>query len=539
MKRTFTLLIGLILLLVTAAAFQGCKKDAGKPQDKTISTAGPIVSGLIQHYSFNSIGKPVYTLTVAGSGFDKNFQSYKVLFNDVAAPATAGDSLHFDVTIPDAVVAADSKLTIVMNGKSTVYNQPFKVEQLQPAISSLSADAGMRNSSLVIMGALFSPVLSENTVTINGVKATVNSVKAIDYEGSTSGTTQNGDLYSSVDRKIYAGVALNITIPANATNGKLVVTSYGKTVTYATDIDILHQTFTSSPSTMIKSISLDGAGNMYGTVKNTVVKVAPGGTISTLAAIGDSNVILGDCVADAAGYVYVASGDDYTILPNPADHNMPLYRPTEVSSKIFKVTPGGTVSVFAGSTNGMADGQGSDAKFRSPTHIVRNAKTGDLYVSDALVIRKISAGGLVTTFAGSNSPAGSGNSSGFKDGQGTAAGFLDIYSMMCDAKTGNLYLLDDTYRGLLRKITADGNVSTMPVHIADNTYIGGPNTAGMAMDASNNILVASNGGLYKIENGNAFSTSLNPFGEPIYGLTTDGSGNIYLNTNEKLYKIVP
>ncbi|NCD67993.1 NHL repeat-containing protein [Mucilaginibacter agri] len=542
MKRIFTLFGGLFLFLMIVTAVPGCKKDKSAPEtleDKPNSIGKPVVSAIRQHYAFNELGKPVYSLTIAGTNFNKKFQNYKVLFNDVAAPAIAGDSLHFDVTIPDAIVATESKLTIVMDGNSTVYTNPFKVEQLQPTISTLSANAGMRNSSLVITGALFSPVLSENAVTINGVKATVNSVKVIDYEGSTGGAQVFGNIYTSVDRKINAGVALNITIPANASNGKLVVTSYGKTVAYGTDIDILHSTFTSSPSTLLKSISLDDAGNIYGTVKNKLVKVTPAGTISTLATIGDSNVILGDCVADAKGNVYVASGDDYTTLPDVGNHNMPLYRPTEVSSKIFKITSTGTVSVFAGSTNGIVDGQGINAKFRSPTHIVRNAKTGDLYVTDALVIRKIAASGLVTTLAGSNSPVGTGYTSGFKDGQGTAAGFLDIYSMMCDASTGNLYVLDVASLGLLRRITPDGYVSTVPVHIPNYTYIGGPGTAGMAMDVSNNILVASNGGLFKIENGNAFNTSLNPYGEAIYGMTTDGSGNIYLNTGEKVYKIVP
>lgn len=533
-KKAISLLISLIVLLLFS-----CKKEDSKHEVKTTlaKVADPVVTGIRQYSAFNSSGKPSYTLSVFGGNFKKDFKDYKVLFNDLAADAITGDSLHFVVNIPDAAVANESTLTIVMDGKSTVYAKPLKVEQLEPVIASLNTEAGMRGSKLVITGNFFSPMLSENTVTLNGVKISVDSVSSRRYEGLETGGTLYGGIGASVDRTIYTGQVINFTIPLNASTGKLVVTSYGKSVNYPNDINVLTSTFTSSPSTLLKSISFDAAGNMYGTVKNMVVKVTPGGGINTLAIIGDKDFILGDCVADAAGNVYVASGDDYTLLPS-GPHNLPLYRNTENSSKIYKVSPGGAVSVVAGSTIGLVDGQGTNAKFRSPTHIVLNVKTGDLYVSDALVIRKITADGTVSTLAGSNNPTGTGYTNGLKDGQGTAASFLYIHSMLCDASNGDLYIVDDFSLGNLRKVTSGGYVSTVNITQRANTVISS-NTVGMAMGASNSILIATNYDILKFKDGVMSNMHLNPFGEGIYGMALDGSNNIYLNTVKTLYKILP
>lgn len=293
-KKAISLLLSLTVLLLFS-----CKKEDSKLKEETklAKVADPIVTDFRQYSAFNSSGKPTYTLSIGGGNFKKNFKDYKVLFNDLVANATAGDSLHFVVNIPDAAVANESTLTFVMDEKSTVYAKPFKVEQLEPVVKSLNTEAGMRGSKLVITGNFFSPVLGENTVTLNGVKMAVDSVSSFRYEGVQTGDTLEGGIFASVDRTIYTGRVINVTIPPNASTGKLVVTSYGKSVIYPNDFNVLLSTFTSSPSTLLKSISFDAAGNMYGTVKITVVKVTLGGGINTLATIGDKDFILGDCVA--------------------------------------------------------------------------------------------------------------------------------------------------------------------------------------------------------------------------------------------------
>ncbi len=519
-----------------------CKKEDAKTDDIPLpveAVAPSIVAGIRQYSAFNSLGKPSYTLSVSGGNFKKNFKDYKVLFNDVEANAIAGDSLHFVVNIPDAAVAAETKLTIVMDGRSTVYGKPFKVQQLEPVVTSINTEAGMRGSKLVISGNFFSPVISENTVTLNGVKIAADAVSSRSYDGVGIGGTVLNGIYASVDETIYTGT-LTITIPANASTGKLSITSYGKTADYLYNFEVISASFTSSPSTTLKSISFDAEGNMYGTVKNKVVKVSPSGAISTLATIGDKDFILGGCVADEAGMVYVASGDDNTLLPS-SPYGFPLNRYTENSAKIYKVTPDGQVSILAGSKRGLADGQGADAQFTYPKYIVRNAKTGDLYVSDGLVIRKITASGAVSTLAGGNTGLGIVD----KDGQGSAASFLHIYGMQCEAATGNLYVIDDYSKGILRKVTPGGYVSTLSfnfVRLPANRYVSTFSTqytVGLAIDASSNILVSDNYNVYKIKDGVMSNMYINPFGDGIYGMALNSSNKIILNTEKRLYKIMP
>jgi glucose/arabinose dehydrogenase len=111
------------------------------------------------------------------------------------------------------------------------------------------------------------------------------------------------------------------------------------------------------------------------------------------------------------------------------------------------------VSTLAGSTEGFTNGAGDAAQFASPWGIAR-ASNGDLYIADRgnHVIRKVTAGGTTTTFAGSGT-------AGFADGNGNSAQFDTPYGIDID-NDGNLYVADrENHR--IRKITPSGVVSTL------------------------------------------------------------------------------
>lgn len=111
------------------------------------------------------------------------------------------------------------------------------------------------------------------------------------------------------------------------------------------------------------------------------------------------------------------------------------------------------VNLFAAPLTGVADGQGAAARFNGPAGLTTDS-FGNVFVADRWnhTIRKITPGGLVTTFAGLAGVSGS------TDGKGAVARFNQPYSLTIDAGN-NLYLsgADNT----IRRITPDATVSTL------------------------------------------------------------------------------
>ena len=169
---------------------------------------------------------------------------------------------------------------------------------------------------------------------------------------------------------------------------------------------------------------------------------------------------------DAAGNIYVA------------DFGNNLIR---------EITPAGKVSTYAGNgSQGKIDGTGKLAAFNAPSGIAADA-SGNLFVADAGsdVIRKIAAGGIVTTIAGADSAS-------FANGAGLSAAFFHPVGVAVDA-ADNVYIAD-AGNNLIRLLTAGGTVSTFAgiINTGASTQISPfNNPTGVAVDASGNVYVAN------------------------------------------------
>ncbi|MFI5138888.1 MAG: gliding motility-associated C-terminal domain-containing protein [Sphingobacteriales bacterium] len=219
----------------------------------------------------------------------------------------------------------------------------------------------------------------------------------------------------------------------------------------------------------------------------------------------------------------------------------------------------GQVSTFAGSgAQGTSDGQGTSASFYGPVGIAVE-KSGDLYICDAgsNLIRKITPGGLVSTFAGSGAP-------GEINDTGTKASFYQPWGIAID-NLGNLYVSDgSTAASAIRKITPAAVVSAFAGSgspgFVDGTgaFASFDGPAGLTADAANNIYVADagNNAIRMITPTGAVSTLTGTrllvglvngplatarFDGPVSVAADNSTGNIYVmdEANLSIRKITP
>ena len=164
-----------------------------------------------------------------------------------------------------------------------------------------------------------------------------------------------------------------------------------------------------------------------------------------------------------------------------------LYVADRSNHRIRKITPLGVVTTFVGGSGGYQDGTGTNAQFNSPYFTALDS-SGNMYVSDTgnHRIRKVTPEGVVTTLAGNGSQ-------GSTDGTGTNASFKFPHGIVADS-AGNVYVAD-TYNYRIRKITPSGVVTTLAGNSSQGTTNGTGTNAnftwliGITIDSSGNLYV--------------------------------------------------
>ncbi len=215
------------------------------------------------------------------------------------------------------------------------------------------------------------------------------------------------------------------------------------------------------------SVVTDSAGNFYLTSQYSVFKVNASGVMTLLAGIGRpgssgdggpaSSAALSvpsGLALDSTGNLYIASGQ-----------------------VIRKVTPSGAISTFAGAGTYGFSGDGGpavSAQLFGPANLAFDAD-GNLYIADTgnARVRKISPGGTISTFAGN----GSSSSATGDGGPAASAGIPAPYGLAFDT-SGNLYI-SDFVSNTIRKVATSGIIST----IAGNGTNGFAGDGGPAISA--------------------------------------------------------
>lgn len=342
----------------------------------------------------------------------------------------------------------------------------------------------------------------------------------------------------------------DIYVAADATIRK--ITPGGVVTTFAGQAGTLaHLDGTGSAARFsgLYGLTVDSSSNIYVADSYAIRKITTGALVTTIAGLPK---ISGNVDGTGAS----AKFDKPSGVSTDPFGN--IYLTDSVQHTIRKVTPRGVVTTFAGGAGlpGTTNGTGTSARFNTPTSLAVDS-SGNIYVADTNnhMIRKITSGGVVTTFAGNGL-------TGSTDGTGIAARFSYPTAVATDS-SDNIYVADKLNH-TIRKITPAGVVTTIAgavgsIGTADGTGTAARfnNPAGIAVDSSGTIYVSdsNNHTIRKIIGGWTVSTLAGSpgsagsadgvgivarFSKP-YGITVDPQGNIYVadSGNHTIRMITP
>lgn len=240
------------------------------------------------------------------------------------------------------------------------------------------------------------------------------------------------------------------------------------------------------------SIALDGSGNLYisDITKHCIRKVSKSGVISTVAGTGTPGYN-----ADGIPAVSAQLNQNWGVAADAAGN---LYISDQSNCRIRKVNTSGIISTIAGTgTPGYSgdNGPATWAAIQPPIGIAVDG-AGNVYIGDPSShrIRKISPSGTISVFAGTNA---SSSSYGGDGGPALAAQLgSNIFGLATDA-AGNVYVCVGG-NNVVRKINTSGIITTIAgTGIAGFSGDGGPaifaqlnNPTGVYVDGDGSVFIS-------------------------------------------------
>ncbi|MBI4474083.1 MAG: IPT/TIG domain-containing protein, partial [Acidobacteria bacterium] len=298
--------------------------------------------------------------------------------------------------------------------------------------------------------------------------------------------------------------ALAWSASATSTGGWLSVAPASGTGSGTITVSAAAASLTAGTHTGVLTITGSGSANTVGIP--VVLRVGPAVTgpytISTIAgqgAIAENGVATAQPLSSMFGVAVDSAGNTYVA--------------SFTRNKVFKITPSGAVSTFAGTGQPGAEGDqgaGGDGGPAALAHLsnpqgVAVDSAGNVYITEVngRRVRKVDTNGIITTVAGNGDAGYSG------DGGPATMARLTVPRAVALDSNGNFYIAGSDVDTHVRKVTPSGTITT----------VAGTGTPGFSGDS-----------------GPATSAQIGTF---VRGLAVDASGNLYIadQSNHRIRKV--
>ena len=276
------------------------------------------------------------------------------------------------------------------------------------------------------------------------------------------------------------------------------------------------------------AVAVDASGNVY-------IAEPTDGRIRQINSKADINTIVGNGTLGFSGDGAAATAAELNRPTGVAvDGSGNIYIADSLNNRIRVVKSGSSISTFAGNGGYSYSGDGgaaTSAQLNSP-HGVAADSAGNFYIADSgnNVVRKVSAGGAITTLAGTGTAGFGGDG-----GTATSAQLSGPQGVAVDS-AGNVYIAD-TGNSRVREVSG-GTITTVagsgsPGYAGDGGAAASAklySPVGLAVDAKGNLYIAdtNNSAIRKVASGTISTVA----GNGLQGYAGDGSAALNAQLND-------